>query len=687
MKLRNLFACAVASAMALVACQPEETDLGTPSIALSASEVTLSAEGGDTTLTVTATRDWTVTLDEATAEWLVVDPAAGTASADPQTVTVYALANDGYSREASVAFTIGMQTKYLTVKQDGAKGSAESLVIYSNDFDKTKAEKGNQWSTYLDTFDGWLNATGVGAANVSYGFEKMTARTNSSNGSAGNHSLYTGSGMNYLWFGSGTPYFTVKNITLTEGVVDYTLSFGTERYEYEASDNTFKWEEFKVYVSVDGKKWVKPTFNWATGSVPNGKWDLASTTFAVPAGTTSLNVYFVSSVGSAYAIDDLRLVQSLTTGTALDFSAGEDFEVGTNTVPDGGANDDNGGSNNDGSNNNGEATPPADAYFVESFADGIGNFAIDNKSLPAELEYVWKHEEYNGKKYMKATAYKNAPFASESWLVSPEVDLTNATSAYLSFNHTGKFFADAATETTLWVSKDGAGWTQLNIPNYTTDWVWVFSGNINLKDFIGGKMKFAFKYLSSSSNAPTWEVKNICISSTELVPSSGDSNDNSGDTGSGDSNGGGVDSNAGWSYKFASGDFGSEYSAPVTKTFNGVAWNFTMQESAYLGFDNSNGRGLQMGKKADPASEITLSTVAIAGNIKKIVVNSAGASGTDAKLTVSIGAKVIGPEVSVTTSPKDYTFEATEAVSGEIVLKWTLSAAAVYINTISVYTE
>ena len=77
--------------------------------------MTLEAAGGDVIVEVTATRDWTVTFDE-TADWLVVDPASGAASTDAQKVTVSALPNEGYDREVSVQFLIGMQAKYLTVK-------------------------------------------------------------------------------------------------------------------------------------------------------------------------------------------------------------------------------------------------------------------------------------------------------------------------------------------------------------------------------------------------------------------------------------------------------------------------------------------------------------------------------------------------------------------------------------------
>ena len=69
------------------------------------------------------------------------------------------------------------------------------------------------------------------------------------------------------------------------------------------------------------------------------------------------------------------------------------------------------------------------------------------------------------------------------------------------------------------------------------------------------------------------------------------------------------------------------------------------------------------------------------------VVNTAGASGTDAELVVKVGETALGSPVKTTTTATDYTFEAETAVSGAVELKWTLTTAAVYIKSISVYTE
>ena len=337
MKFKALLFAALAAVLSLSSCE-ELGGLveqgGLPSIKFvdfEEEEINFSADGGERQVSFLANRNWTIEED---ANWIEVSPKEGAPSEEAQTVMIKVVKNEldeddpaaGFDREAEIKFTVGAKSLYLTVTQNGPQGSTEALVVYYNNFDKEKAEKTNdKWQTYLDSYEGWKNATGTGVETVTYEFTSMTARTNSGNGSAGSYSDYKdkgASGMNYLWMGSGKPYFAVKNITLPAGKVNYTISFGTERYLYEATDNTFNWEEFKAYVSIDGTKWSVLTCEFAAGKLPNGRWDLASATIKVPAGTEKLHLYFASDLGSAYALDDIKVEEALSEGVAIDFSAG-----------------------------------------------------------------------------------------------------------------------------------------------------------------------------------------------------------------------------------------------------------------------------------------------------------------------------------------------------------------------------
>ena len=158
--------------------------------------------------------------------------------------------------------------------------------------------------------------------------------------------------------------------------------------------------------------------------------------------------------------------------------------------------------------------------FEESFATSQGNFEIDNKQLPEGGTFVWKHdagtpEGGNPYYYMKASAFINkAAKASESWLISPEVDLATATNATLTFMHIINHAGDMQTQQTLWVTETSTeNWQQVTIPNYPAgnNWNEVSSGNIDLSAYAGKKIKFAFKYVSTTAAAATWEVYDVKV--------------------------------------------------------------------------------------------------------------------------------------------------------------------------------
>ena len=328
MKLKNLFLGSFALTAMLFAQSCEDKNdgpTGAPSMELSTQTLDFEKDGGSQTIKLTATRDWNVTN---VPDWIDVDPKSGN-PAENKEVTVTVLENTGMDRSQEIKFTIGFDGKTLTVNQKGT-GSASEMIVYHNDFDKELAVKDNSgWKTYLDSFDGWKNETGSGISTVEYAFSGMSARTNSTGASNSQYSDYSGSGKNYLWFAKDN-YFHVKNITLPEGKTNYTISFGSERNLYQAADNTFVPEEFLVYVSNDGSKWVKLEYAFPNG-LKNRRWDLASSTFTVPSGTESLHIYIKATLASAYLMDDLDLSVAASAGTVIDFSKGIDLGTGGST--------------------------------------------------------------------------------------------------------------------------------------------------------------------------------------------------------------------------------------------------------------------------------------------------------------------------------------------------------------------
>ncbi len=346
MRTRNFIIGAFAALMALVSCDEINQELGAPKINLEKEEMTFEAAGGEQTLAVTSTRDW---ITDNKADWVKISPESGEAAIDPTQVTVTVLPNQEMDREAVITFTIGMSERTLTVKQAGPGGSADQLIIYYNDFDKEEATKtfgsGESWP-YLDQFEGWKNQTGTGAANVEYAFKSMSARANSTSDS--NYSDYEGSGSNNMFFGNGA-YLAVKNIALG-GATNIGLTFGTEKYS-QTNGSVFTPSEFHVFLSQDGSKWVELTDYTFAGGATEGRWNVASATFSVPAGTANLSVCMQVDVASSYRMDDLKLVIASAAGTAVDFTNATEKDFGA-------------GSGNGGGNGGGTVTPPANIQDV-----------------------------------------------------------------------------------------------------------------------------------------------------------------------------------------------------------------------------------------------------------------------------------------------------------------------------------
>ncbi len=156
----------------------------------------------------------------------------------------------------------------------------------------------------------------------------------------------------------------------------------------------------------------------------------------------------------------------------------------------------------------------AATIFSEPFDSSLGAFTIDNVK-PAEGlgSEVWTYDS----KYVcaKATSYTGGEGGSnipaESWLVSPVIDLKEASAATLTFDHAANYFDDVKTDVTVWITDAAAeNWTQLDVPTYPTSFTFVSSGDIDLNAYKGKEVKIAFKYVCTTK-AGTYEVKNFLV--------------------------------------------------------------------------------------------------------------------------------------------------------------------------------
>ena len=156
--------------------------------------------------------------------------------------------------------------------------------------------------------------------------------------------------------------------------------------------------------------------------------------------------------------------------------------------------------------------------YTINFCETQGTWTIEDKTLPEALTYVWTQTANYG---MKASAYVNQCYATESWLISPVFDLTKETVAILNIEHALNKGSNAKCAV-MAKTTDSAEWVKLDVPTWPgtagengvyngTSWDFVESGDIDLTAFCGKKAQLAFVYGSAEDDAPTWEIKTVVV--------------------------------------------------------------------------------------------------------------------------------------------------------------------------------
>lgn len=266
---------------------------------------------------------------------------------------------------------------------------------------------------------------------------------------------------------------------------EYTLKAGT----YKLSAYVKGAGQIRLgYVPVTNGK--VGDYSYASGytSTSADTWTEATYQFTLDKQTT-VNFVLMNPKTSTYATASDKLV--------------DDFTLATN---DGGLVDD-GGDDDD-------PTPSTGDYLNETFASGKGSFTIDDKSLPEGSTYVWTAA--SSYSCMKASSYVGgANLAAESWLISPEIDLTKAKSATLTFDQAGNYFKtqdNFRSACTVKVKTATGSWTNLSVTSEANGSSWTFtSATADLSAYAGQKIQIAFAYTSTTEIAGTWEVKNVVV--------------------------------------------------------------------------------------------------------------------------------------------------------------------------------
>ncbi|MCM1349679.1 MAG: InlB B-repeat-containing protein [Prevotella sp.] len=133
-----------------------------------------------------------------------------------------------------------------------------------------------------------------------------------------------------------------------------------------------------------------------------------------------------------------------------------------------------------------------------------------------------------------------------------------------------------------------------------------------------------------------------------------------------------------YTYQFVSGALKTAGGSAILGEIN---WSYGTL--SFVGFDAS--KGIQVGSSNNPTNSLVLSTSAINGNIKSIVINASIAKSGTAKLSVSIGGINYLNAQALTTTATDYTI--LPNASGDISISFTNTAKAFYIKSITIVYE
>lgn len=173
----------------------------------------------------------------------------------------------------------------------------------------------------------------------------------------------------------------------------------------------------------------------------------------------------------------------------------------------------------------GTYTAQAGVYLDEALTGGNdGGFTVQDIALTG-VSHVWKSDASYG---WKASAHmNNTNYETESWLLTPAIDLSEAMTPQLSFEEAHKFLNGNPLSEYMMVKVstdyiddvESCTWETVEVDE--TQWSdgqsWDFYkvGPYSLSAYVGQVIRIAFVYKSTSSAAPTWEIKNVLVNEAE----------------------------------------------------------------------------------------------------------------------------------------------------------------------------
>lgn len=164
-------------------------------------------------------------------------------------------------------------------------------------------------------------------------------------------------------------------------------------------------------------------------------------------------------------------------------------------------------------------------YLTQDFASLVQYADVSTlagwKTYPEAGTKSWYGNTVGTRKWVQATAYNSGQASVRTWMIAPVINLTMATSPYLSFDSADGY--DNGATLRLYVSTDYSGsatpwtssWTEKTfaLPASTASGYsqFVTSGQIDLSAYKGSQVWIAWVYDGGTNRTTTWEVDNILV--------------------------------------------------------------------------------------------------------------------------------------------------------------------------------
>lgn len=171
-------------------------------------------------------------------------------------------------------------------------------------------------------------------------------------------------------------------------------------------------------------------------------------------------------------------------------------------------------------NTSGAATYSLDVYHGTSSSTTVSRDTTITYDFVSALTWtsqyvsgtsdIWSHNTTYGA-YGKGASGT----ASESWLISPELDFSDVTTASLTMNHTFRY-GESSQLSVKYSTDGGSTWNNATLSNWGDGNNWTFvDATADLSATCGNAhVKLAFVYTCTKSSYATWEIKTLSITGT-----------------------------------------------------------------------------------------------------------------------------------------------------------------------------